>query len=321
MKIKKIRTSYLFILLIILSICSLFIGVKEIKITDLIALDETSIKFMLVSRIPRLLSVLIAGVVVSISGLIMQQITRNKFVSPTTAATEDFAKLGFLLVLIALPGASYMYKLIFSFGFALIGTAIFMKLIRNMKFKNDIFIPLVGIMFGNVISSMTTFIAYRYDMIQSIGSFTQGNFATILKGKYELLFITVPLVIIAYTYANKFTVAGMGEDFSSNLGLNYNSVVNIGLVIVSLCTSLVIITVGNIPYLGLIVPNIVTMFNGDNMKKNIIPVSIFGALFILICDMFGRLIIFPYEISIGLTVGVIGSVIFLYLLIRRYRNE
>lgn len=94
-----------------------------------------------------------------------------------------------------------------------------------------------------------------------------GDFSTIIKGQYELIYISIPLVILAYLFANKFTVAGMGEDFSVNLGMNYKAVVNVGLVIVALISSVVILTVGTIPFLGLVVPNIVTLYIGDNLKK------------------------------------------------------
>ena len=66
-------------------------------------------------------------------------------------------------------------------------------------------------------------------------------------------------------------------------------------------------------------PNIVSMYFGDNLRKNLLPTAFFGAIFLLICDILSRILIYPYEISIGLTVGVIGSFIFLYLLIRRHR--
>jgi len=142
-----------------------------------------------------------------------------------------------------------------------------------------------------------------------------------LKGNYEILYISIPLVIIAYLFANRFTIAGMGEEFSINLGLNYKQVVNIGLTIVAMVTSVVILTVGTIPFLGLIIPNIVTLYLGDNLKKSLVHTALLGAVFVLFCDILGRLIIFPYEISIGLMVGVIGSGIFIFLLMRRRAYE
>lgn len=308
-------------LLIVLSLISLFIGNVTIRITDLFTLSEVERTIFLVGRVPRLISVLVTGAGMSISGLIMQQITRNKFVAPSTAVTVDAAKLGLVIATAFMTTRNLFGQMLVSFSFALIGTFLFMFLLRKIQFKNAIFIPLLGIMLGNIIDSVSTFLAYRLDMIQNINAWMVGSFTNIIQGRYELLYLTVPLLIIAYLYASKFTVAGMGEDFAKNLGLNYNLVVTIGLVIVALTTASVIITVGSIPFLGLIIPNIVSLYRGDNMKKTILDTGILGALFLLICDVIGRVIIFPYEISIGLTVGLFGSLIFIYLLQRRFRHE
>ena len=109
----------------------------------------------------------------------------------------------------------------------------------------------------------------------------------------------------------------MGEDFAINLGLDYKKIVNLGLVIVSIVTVCVVITAGQIPYIGLIVPNIVSLYKGDNVHENIWDTALFGAIFVLICDILARIIVYPYELSVGLTVGVIGSAIFLCLILRR----
>ena len=310
------KKRYLFIILLILSMLSIFIGVKDIGLKDLLNFNDESIRILYLSRIPRLVSIIFAGVGMSISGLIMQQLSRNKFASPTTAATVDSAKLGVLLSIILLNDSSSLGKMLISFIFAIGGTFLFMGILKGIKFKNSVFIPLIGIMLGSIIDSITTFFAYRFELVQNISTWLQGDFSMIIKGRYELLYISIPLIILAFLYANKFTVAGMGEDFSTNLGLNYKRVVNIGLVIVALISSLVVITVGKIPFLGLVVPNIVTIFQGDNMKNNIGHTGLFGAVFLLACDILGRVIIYPYELSISLTVGIIGSITFLYLLVR-----
>jgi len=193
---------------------------------------------------------------------------------------------------------------------------VFMRLLDRIKFKNTVFIPLVGIMLGSIIESFTTFLAYRYDLVQNVNSWLQGDFSMIMKGRFELLYISIPLLIAAWKYADRFTVAGMGEDFALNLGLNYKIVMNIGVTIVALISATVIVTVGRIPFLGLIIPNLVTLYRGDNMKGNIWIVALSGSVFLLFADILGRLVIYPYEVSISLTVGVMGSMIFLYLLLR-----
>lgn len=311
------KKSYLILILVVLSLISILIGVKEINLQDILSLNEEKISIIFLSRLPRLMSIIVAGMSMSIAGLIMQQISRNKFVSPTTAATIDSAKLGILVSMILFTNSNSLQKMMVSFIFAIGGTFIFMQILKRVKFKNVIFIPLVGMMIGNIIDSITTFFAYRFNVVQNISTWMQGDFSMIIKGRYELLYISIPLVVVSFLYANKFTVAGMGEDFSANLGLNYNMVVNTGIAIVALISSLVIITVGKIPFLGLIIPNIVSIIKGDNMKTNISYTALFGAIFLLICDILGRIIIYPYEIAISLTVGVIGSIVFLYLLVRR----
>lgn len=315
------KRRYLILALIILSILSIFIGVKEIKFLDIFNPDEVKLKVLLISRIPRLISIIVAGISMSTAGLIMQQISRNKFVSPDTAATINSAKLGALVSLMIFSSASPIQKIMVSFMFSIGGTLLFMKILKKIKFKNVIFVPLIGIMLGNVIDSVTTFFAYKYNLVQSISSWLQGDFSMVIKGSYEILYLSIPLVIVAFLYANKFTVAGMGEDFSKNLGLNYNKIINLGLIIVSLISSVVVITVGKIPFLGLIIPNIVSIYKGDNLKNSLYDTALLGAVFLLSCDILGRIILYPYEISIGLVVGVIGSAIFLYLLIRGNRHE
>lgn len=175
-------------------------------------------------------------------------------------------------------------------------------------------IPLVGIMLGRIISATSSFFAYRYQLVQNLSAWMQGDFSMIIEGRYELLYLSIPLIIVAYLYANQFTMTGLGEDFSKNLGLNYRLYVNLGIVIVALISAAVVITVGRIPFLGLIIPNLVTMYYGDNLKQNIMPTALVGAAFLLAADILGRLVIYPYEIPIGLVVGVLGSFIFILLI-------
>ncbi|MFC7321592.1 ABC transporter permease [Halobacillus campisalis] len=314
------KTRYTLLALTLLSFLSLFVGVSELSVPDLFRLTPEQKEILVISRLPRLTSILIAGASISICGLIMQQLTRNKFVSPTTAGTFDSARLGVLISLLVFTSASPLVKIGVAFIFALLGTFLFMQILERIQFKDTIFIPLVGLMFGNIISSISTFFALKYDLVQNMSSWLHGDFSMIMEGRFEMLYLSIPLLALAFFYANQFTLAGMGEDFAKNLGLNYTQVVNIGLAIVAMITASVVLTVGMIPFLGLIVPNIVTYYYGDHLKKSLVQTAIFGAGFVLICDIIGRVIIFPYEISISLTMGVIGSGIFIYLLMRRRRS-
>ena len=314
-----IKRRYLLLLLFILSIVSLFIGVSTVNLQGLFDFDVEQWRIFLISRLPRLISILIAGAALSICGLVMQQLSRNRFVSPTTAGTMDSARLGILIAILIFPQASMLLKTSIATLVAFVGTLLFMTILSRLKFKDTIFVPLVGIMFGNIISSITAFIAYQQDLLQNLSGWLQGDFSLVMAGRYEILYFSIPALIMAYLFAHRFSIVGMGQDFATNLGLNYQQVLYLGLAIVATVSSIIIISVGVIPFLGLIIPNLVTLYLGDNLKKILSHTALLGAVFVLFCDILGRLIIYPSEISISAMVGVFGSTIFLYLLFKRYQ--
>lgn len=314
----------LLIILVCLTIVSLFVGVSQLSLSDIFHLNEEQQNILFSSRIPRTVSILLSGSSLALAGLIMQQMMQNKFVSPTTAGTMEWAKLGILISLIFFPKGHILIKLSFAIGLSLAGTFLFVKLINLIRVKEVIFVPLLGIMIGGIVSSFTTFIALRTNALQSIGNWMNGNFAIITSGRYEVLYLVVPLLIIAFIFANHFTIAGMGKDFSHNLGVSYEKIINIALFITAALTALVVVTVGTLPFLGLIVPNIISMYRGDHLKNALPHTLMLGSIFVLFADIVGRLIVYPYEINIGLTIGVFGTVIFLILLMKgrkHYANE
>ncbi len=321
-KVKSILHTQVFwlALLLVISIYSLTIGVKDFSLIGIFSNRQEDLHLAIISRIPRLISILVTGASLSIAGIIMQTLTQNKFVSPSTAGTMEWSRLGIMLAILFYGGQASIMKMTIAFATTLFGTILFMNLLQKIQFKNAIMVPLVGMMLGNVISSITSYFALKYDIAQNMSSWLQGNFSLVIKGRYELIFLGLPFLIIAYLYANKFTIAGMGDSFANNLGVNHKAIVMVGLVIVAIITSTVVVTVGSIPYIGIIVPNIVTLFKGDNLRKSLPIAAILGALFVLVCDIVGRVMIFPYEISISVIISVLGSLMFLLLLFGRKRK-
>ncbi|GBU11177.1 ferric citrate ABC transporter permease [Erysipelotrichaceae bacterium] len=303
----------LIIALIILSIISLSIGVSSYNILDALKGNPDAMQIYYFIRLPRLLTTILAAFGLTIAGLIMQQLSQNKFVSPTTATTIDGAKLGAMLAIICFPGNQFS-KALTAFCFALLSTFLFISIIQRMKIKNAIFVPLIGLMLGGIIDAITTFISFQTNQVQNINSWMQGNLASVTKGNYEMLYLIVPLVLLAFFFANRFTIAGMGEEFSKNLGMNYQKIMMVGLVIVALVAAIVLITVGTVPFLGLVIPNIISMYRGDNIRNSLWETALLGAVFLLICDIISRVVIYPYEVSLSLIVGIIGSALFLYLI-------
>ncbi|GAA4533504.1 ABC transporter permease [Chelativorans composti] len=303
--------------MLVLAVASLFVGVSDVSLKSLLEGDARALQVLLVSRAPRTLALILAGSGMAIAGMIMQMLARNRFVEPSTVGTVESATLGILVITIFAPNAPVIVKMAVAAAFAMAGTALFIRILKFVPLRSVLLVPLVGIMLAGVIGAITTFFAYRLDLLQSLGAWMTGDFSVVLRGRYELLWIAGALSVAAYIAADRFTVAGLGQEFTTNLGLNYRRVMTLGLAIVSLVTASVVVTVGSVPFLGLIVPNVVAMTIGDNMRRSLPWVALLGAGLVLVCDIFGRLIIRPYEMPIGAVMGVIGSLFFLYLLLRR----
>lgn len=311
------RRSILIILFIALTCISLIVGVSNITIKGLIELDKDMWFLISTSRVPRTITIILAAVGLSVSGLILQTITNNKFVSPDVVGVTDSAKLGLVIGVLMFGSFSMQFRLLFAFIFAVLGGLGFVFILKSIKFKNDVYVPLVGLMFGAVIQAIVSFIAYQFNLTQVVETIGIGSFTTKIQGNYELLYVVVIPIIIGFIFMVQFNIIRLGEDFSRNLGINYKKVMMIGLVVVALISAAIFVVVGNIPFVGLVVPNLVSLYYGDNIKKTSFDVVLFGSVFVLFADIISRLLIYPYEIPVSVTMGIIGAAIFLFLIYRR----
>lgn len=311
------KKSYLFLLLLILTILSLFVGVHGVSITGLLEGDEIERMLFIKTRFPRTISLILAGGMLSVGGKIMQHLMQNKFVSEGTIGMMDSARLGILIVMIFLPNSSILTRSFAAFVFAYVEVLLFLSLSKVLPKGDPMILPLTGVMFGNIIGAIATFLAYQFQVVQNVSSWLQGNFATVMEGSYELIYVTIPVFILLYFLGYQITIAGLGSELSTNLGLNHQRLQWIVFALVALGSSSVLLMVGAIPFLGVVVPNLVSLFYGDHFKNTMGLTAIFGAIFLLVCDIIARVLIAPYEIPVSVVVGVIGGALFLFLLMRR----
>jgi iron complex transport system permease protein len=302
-----------------LAVLSLFIGVSDVTPASLFGAPagDRSVQVLLLSRIPRTIAIVLAGAAMAICGLVMQMLVRNKFVEPSTIGTTEAAGLGLLVVTILAPGLSLFAKMLVAAAFALASTLVFVRLLRALPLRSVVLVPLVGLMLSGIIGAISTYIAFNYDLLQTLSVWMTGDFSGVIAGRYELLWIVAALTAVVYIVSDRFTVAGLGEEFTTNLGLNYRRTLGVGLVVVSLVTAVVVVVVGALPFLGLVVPNVVSLMIGDNLRRALPWVAVLGSGFVLVCDIIGRVVRYPYEIPIGVVVGVVGAALFLVLLLRR----
>ena len=303
----------------VLCVASVLLGARQMVWSDLLSFSGDAWLTLTASRLPRLAALVLTGAGLSVCGVILQHIVRNKFVEPGTTGGLDAAKLGILVALTVMPAAGTLSRMLFALVFSLMASLLFIAVIRRIQFRNLVLVPVVGLMYGSVLTSMAEFYAYSHNILQSMQGWLLGDFSRVVQGHYEILYIILPVVMLAYLYAHRFTVLGMGEDMATSLGLGYAATAIIGLVLVALTISATVIAVGAIPFVGLVVPQLVAMRCGENLRRTLPLVALGGASLLLVCDIAGRLVMYPFEVPIGLTAGAVGGVMFLVLIVRGLR--
>ncbi|SFB31619.1 iron complex transport system permease protein [Rhizobium sp. NFR07] len=304
------------LVLAILFVASLGVGADQATLADLWQ-GSGGIDLLAISRLPRTLAAILTGAGLAIAGLIMQAIARNRFVEPATAGTAQSAELGILLVTVAWPAASLGFKTLVASAAALLGTGIFLMTAHRLPPTQPFLVPLFGLVYGGVLGAAATFIAWQADLLQYLAIWSNGDFSGVLRGRYELLWIGAGLVAGAWLVADRLTIMALGREASIGLGIDYERMLQIGLVIIAVISAVTVVVIGIVPFVGLVVPNLVSRLMGDNMRATLPVVALSGAILVLACDILGRLIRFPYEIPVGTVMGVTGAVLFLLMLFRR----
>lgn len=303
----------------LLCLASLLVGARQMAWSQLWSLSGDAWLTLTASRLPRLAALVLTGAGLAVCGVILQHIVRNKFVEPGTSGGLDAVKLGILIAMTLVPSAGAPGRMALALLFCFLSSLLYVAIIARIRFKNTVLVPVIGLMYGSVLSAVAEFYAYRNNILQSMQGWLLGDFSRIVQGHYEMLYIILPVVALAYLYAQRFTVLGMGEEMATSLGMGYAATATLGLVLVAVTVSATVIAVGAIPFVGLVVPQLVALYKGDHLARTLPLVALGGASLLLVCDIAGRLLIYPFEVPIGLTAGALGGVVFLVMILRGRR--
>lgn len=306
-------------LIIALSVVSIFVGVIALSPLDLFQ-DPEALQLLAVSRLPRTAAAVLTGCSMAVSGQIMQILVRNKFVEPISAGTGQAAALGILLSVLLFPAAGLAIKMSLAAATALLGTMGFLALVQRLPPTEPLVVPLVGLVYGGILGAVMVFIAYQADLLQYVDVWMLGEFSGVMRGRYELLWIAGIAAFVSYLIADQFAILGLGRDMSLSLGLNHRQVMALGLLCVSVVSALTVVTVGMLPFIGLVVPNLISRRLGDNLRVTLPVTALLGGVFVLACDILARVIRHPYEVPVGTVFGVLGTVAFLWLIYARPRH-
>ena len=303
------------LVVIALGVISLLTGVYDIWGRE----DGRDMFF--ITRVPRTIALMLTGAAMAMTGLIMHLITQNKMVEPTTIGTTEWAGLGLLAVYLLFPSPSMVMRMTGAIVFSFVGTMVFFLFLRRVRLRSSLIVPIMGLMLGAVISAFSTFVTLWFNMSQVIENWFIGSFAPVQAGRYEYLWIIVIVTFLVFLYANRLTIAGLGEDVATTLGVNYNRLILLANALIAVCVGIVAAVIGNIPFLGLIVPNIISMIRGDDLRSNLPWVCLTGMGTITLCDIIARVVIMPFEVPVSLILGTVGAIVFILILLRQRRSR
>nr|WP_300997441.1 iron chelate uptake ABC transporter family permease subunit [Exiguobacterium sp.] len=306
---KSFLIATLFVLM--LAVLSLFTGVYDIR---------ADFDMFWITRVPRTVALMLTGAAMAMSGLVMQLITQNRLVEPTTTGTLEWAGLGLLTVYLLVPAPTLMMRMTGAIVFSFVGTMVFFWFLRSVKLRSSLIVPIIGLMLGAVISAVSTFLGLFFRMSQTLEGWFVGSFASVQVGRYEYLWLIIIATVLIFLLANRLTLAGLGEDVATSLGVNYNQLMMIATGLIALSVGVVATVIGNLPFLGLIVPNLVSMFRGDDLRSNLPWVCVVGMGAILVSDLISRTIIAPFELPVSLILGTVGAIVFITILLRQRKQ-
>ncbi len=328
------------LLVLIIFFFSLFIGSSNMSFSDaFLALfnqgEESSRIIMLNIRLPRVIAAVLAGIALSISGVIMQTVSNNVMASPTTLGVSNAAVLGANIAIIVIGGGMipvtggkvfvenpYLTSL-FAFLFALGGTLLVLGLSRFKKF-NTATTVLIGVTFGTFCTGATTLIQY-FATDTTLSSAIYWSFGDLGRATYTydliILVVTIIALVFFLIFSYRYNALLLGEDTSRTLGINLNIFRFISLLLASLLTAVCVSLLGIIGFIGLVVPQIMRKFVGNDHKYLIITSSLFGACFLLICDDISRVAANGIALPVGAITSLIGAPIFILILLTSRRKK
>ena len=161
----------------LLLVASLFTGVY-----DIVGAEDGAEMFA-ITRIPRTVALVLSGAAMAMCGLIMQLMTQNRFVEPTTTGTTEWAGLGLILVMVMIPDAGLLTRMTVAIVFSFVGTLVFFLFLRKVTLRSSLIVPIIGIMLGAVVGAVSTFVALQFDALQNLGVWFAGSFTSVLRGQ------------------------------------------------------------------------------------------------------------------------------------------
>jgi iron complex transport system permease protein len=286
--------------------------------------DNVDAQIFLVARLPRVLAAAIVGSGMALSGVVFQALLRNPLASPDTLGVSAGASLGAMLAItfhadFSIAGVSVVPLASFAGSIGALAIVYALAIARRRGTPTTVLL-LAGIAIGACLAAIGRFIQYFADFTDTfrsvqwlMGSLDVGGYAPIVAA---LVPLTVAMAGFA-TLPRVLDLVSMGMESAAARGVEVARVERVALVSASLSTGAAVALGGPVLFVGIVVPHIVRLLVGPDHRFVLPAAALFGAAFLVVCDLIARTVLAPVELPVGIITAIIGGPFFLWLLFRR----
>jgi iron complex transport system permease protein len=286
--------------------------------------DNVDAQIFFVARLPRVLAGALVGASLAAAGVVLQALLRNPLATPFTLGVSASAALGAMLAIaFNLDTSTFGTGAVSIAAFigSLFGTAVVYLLATriNRALSTNILL-LAGVTLNTFFSALITFVQYLIDFADwyRTARWLLGNLDV---SSYGPLLASMPLIILSFVLfgmlPRPLNLLTLGEDVAASRGVDVGRAQRIAFLSASLATGAAISLAGPIGFIGVVVPHLVRLLVGSDHRV-VLPASIlFGAAFLVICDLIARTVMAPIELPVGIVTAMVGGPFFIWLLVRR----
>jgi iron complex transport system permease protein len=286
--------------------------------------DNVDAQIFFVARLPRVLAGALVGASLAAAGVVLQALLRNPLATPFTLGVSASAALGAMLAIafnLDVSAFGTAAVSIAAFGGSLVGTAIvYLLATRINKALSTNVLLLAGVTLNTFFSALITFVQYLIDFADwyrtarwLLGNLDISSFGPLVAA---LPLVTVSFVLFAFL-PRPLNLLTLGEDVAASRGVDVGRAQRIAFLSASLATGAAISLAGPIGFIGVVVPHLVRLLIGADHRVVLPAAIMFGAAFLVVCDLIARTVMAPIELPVGIVTAMIGGPFFIWLLMRK----
>jgi iron complex transport system permease protein len=288
--------------------------------------DNTDAQIFFIARLPRVIAAAVVGASLASAGVVLQALLRNPLATPDTLGVSSGAALGAMIAItfhfdFAIAGVSSIPLASFAGSIGALGVVYALSTARRRGLSTTVLL-LGGVTLQSFFSALILFVQYLADFTDT-GRTIRWLMGTLDIGSYAPIVAVLPVVFVAFailaTLARPLDLISLGSDAAAARGVNVVQAERLALVSASLATAAAVSLAGPVGFIGLVVPHLVRLVVGSDHRLVLPAAALFGAAFLIACDLVARTLFAPVELPVGIVTALIGGPFFLWLLLRAVR--